>query len=145
MTPSHVLARRQGRNEPCAQSWKTMNVRIRNPAARIESAATSTGETSTSAYINPVSARYGTAEVATSMAPRRASGIAYGASVSRQNDGSRRIACGSSVIVGYGTQPAPGTGRLGGRRGPGAPRLRAAIVLVGVKLGDASIFGTPRA
>src|SRR4051794_41836129 len=118
-----------------------MNVRIRNPAARIESAATSTGETSTRAYINPVSARYGTAEVATSMAPRRASGIAYGASVSRQNDGSSRIACGSSVMAGYGTQAAPRrVGRLGGRRGPGAPPLWGATQ----ERGEGPLATTPR-
>ncbi len=31
--PSIAFARFEPRNEPCAQSWKTMNVRIRNPAA----------------------------------------------------------------------------------------------------------------
>ena len=39
--PSHVLSRRDGRNEPCVQSWKTMNVRSRKPAAGIAIASVS--------------------------------------------------------------------------------------------------------
>jgi hypothetical protein len=51
------------RNEPCAQSWKTMNVRSKNPAATIERAAASHGESQRAAADAPISARYTATEV----------------------------------------------------------------------------------
>ena len=39
--PSHVFAALGRQNEPCVQSWKTMYVRTRKPAAGIASASVS--------------------------------------------------------------------------------------------------------
>ena len=67
-----ALARFEGRNEPWAQSWKTMNVRTRNPAAGIASRSASGSEAATSLYIRTDMARYGTTDVisSTRLCPR---------------------------------------------------------------------------
>ena len=44
--PNQLLAFRLGRNEPCVQSWKRMNVRSRKPAVGIVSASASQTELS---------------------------------------------------------------------------------------------------
>src|SRR4051812_7475155 len=76
-----------------------MNVRSRKPVAGIARPTTSATETSSNAYIIAVSSRYGTTEVATSRTARRGSGAAYGANVSRQNNGSSRLAGARSSIL----------------------------------------------
>jgi hypothetical protein len=53
-----------------------MNVRTRNPLARIASATTSSVETRSPQYISAVRMRYGTTDVATSSSARRTSGVA---------------------------------------------------------------------
>ncbi len=55
--PNQALARLDGRNEPCAQSWKTMYVRSRKPAAGTASASVSTVDTSRARYIAAHSTR----------------------------------------------------------------------------------------
>ena len=45
VAPSIAFVRFDLRNEPCAQSWNTMNVRSRKPAATTENAPASHGET----------------------------------------------------------------------------------------------------
>ncbi len=55
--PSQRFARLVGRNEPWAQSWKTMKVRSRKPAAGIARARVSQTETSRPRYIATVSTR----------------------------------------------------------------------------------------
>ena len=52
-----------GRNEPCAQSWKTMKVRTRKPAASSESATASASEILSAKHAAAMSPRYGTIEV----------------------------------------------------------------------------------
>src|SRR5690349_13233147 len=58
--PRRALARLEGRNDPWAQSWKTMNVRTRNPAAGTARISVSRTETWTVANIVAISATYGT-------------------------------------------------------------------------------------
>jgi hypothetical protein len=45
------------RNEPCAQSWKTMKVRSRKPAATAESAPATHGENLSARQAATISAR----------------------------------------------------------------------------------------
>src|SRR3954467_11709899 len=75
-----------------------MNVRTRKPAAGSASTSTSAADRSRTAYINAVTARYGSTEVATSAEARRVFGIAYGPKVSRQKDGAKPSAIGISPI-----------------------------------------------
>lgn len=72
--PSQALARLDARNDPCVQSWKMMNVRIRKPAAGIASARVRRYETPSVRYITADSARYGATDVATSRALHRGAG-----------------------------------------------------------------------
>ncbi len=74
--PNHVFQRRDGRNEPWVQSWKTMKVRTRNPPAGMDSARTRRYETSSSEYIATHSSRKGTTDVARSIRAGRSSGRA---------------------------------------------------------------------
>ena len=55
--PIQWLARRDARNDPWVQSWKTMNVRTRKPAAGMTSATASSVETLSAAYMSAVMAR----------------------------------------------------------------------------------------
>ena len=82
--PSHRFPRFVGRNEPWAQSWKTMKVRSRNPAAGIARARVTQGEISMLRYIATVSAKYGATEVARSRRLRRSEGCSWAAIDSRQ-------------------------------------------------------------
>ena len=51
------------RNDPCAQSWKTMKVRSRKPAATTENAPASHGENLSATHAAVISARYVATEV----------------------------------------------------------------------------------
>src|SRR3954467_13282595 len=75
-----------------------MNVRTRKPAAGSASTSTSAVDTSRTAYINAVTARYGSTEVATSAAARRGAGGAQGPRGARQKDGAKPSAFGISPI-----------------------------------------------
>ena len=55
--PTHLFPRFVGMNEPWVQSWKTMKVRSRKPAAGIARARVIQTETSSEAYISTVRAR----------------------------------------------------------------------------------------
>ena len=81
--PSQLFAFRDGRNEPCVQSWKRMKVRSRKPAVGMVSARTSQKETSNSANRGDQSARYGTTEVAMSSRLRPQVGVGVGLEVAR--------------------------------------------------------------
>ena len=73
--PSQALARLDGRNEPWAQSWNTMNVRgPGSPRRGIASASASRYEKSSARYISTESAAYGTTDVAMSATPRPSCG-----------------------------------------------------------------------
>ena len=65
------------------QSWKTMYVRRRKPAAGTASTRASQTETSSAKRIATSSARYGTTDVATSSRLRETRGCAYGARICR--------------------------------------------------------------
>ena len=61
--PEHVVRAARSENEPCVQSWKTMNVRIRNPAAGTASAERQQTETCSANTITTSRTRYGTTDV----------------------------------------------------------------------------------
>ena len=63
VAPSSAFVALRLENEPCAQSWNTMNMRIRNPAATTENAPASHGETQQAAADAPISARYTATDV----------------------------------------------------------------------------------
>jgi len=85
--PSMSFARRERRNDPCVQSWKTMNVRSRKPAAGTTSRSDSSHDTCSASTIAAISTRYGTTDVATSTRLRASRGLAYASSAPRQERG----------------------------------------------------------
>ncbi len=75
------MPRLVGMNEPCVQSWKTMNVRSRKPAVGIAIGSTTQNEVPLSSIqiCSAISARYGTTEVSRSSMLRGTLAWAYGA------------------------------------------------------------------
>jgi hypothetical protein len=57
--PQKALARLELRNDPCPASWKTMKIRIRNPAATMESARVRRYDTFSERTIRYHSKKYG--------------------------------------------------------------------------------------
>jgi hypothetical protein len=70
------FARRERMNDPCVQSWNTMNVRIRNAEVGKTSTSDNHTETRSANVIATSNARYGTTEVARSSRLRPSRGSA---------------------------------------------------------------------
>src|SRR2546421_11615496 len=82
MKPTISLAFRDGRNEPCPQSWKMIKSRTRKPAARTANGAASHQESIRLRWIKYQSAAYGTSEFTNCQMPRHTAGFWYFATMS---------------------------------------------------------------
>ena len=74
--PNMSFARRERMNDPCVQSWNTMNVRTRNAEAGKTSTSDNHTETRSAKNIATSNARYGSTEVARSSRLRPSRGSA---------------------------------------------------------------------
>src|SRR5438876_12378271 len=77
MNPKISFALREGKNEPCPQSWEMINTRTRNPAARRASGSASNHETFKLRYIKYHSAAYGTSVFVTCHSPGHTAAFWY--------------------------------------------------------------------
>src|SRR6185437_4518592 len=92
------FARRERMNEPCVQSWKTMNVRVKNAEAGRTRASDSQTDTRSAKVIATSKARYGTTEVARSSTLRPSRGFAY-ASRTPRHERDESVPAGASATA----------------------------------------------